>query len=169
MNQYTVTRTNSITLPFSTGILYKTCNSINGKQKLLLKLVIISLDVSSSEKQRRFGFTFWWQNHSVLIHSNSEDNRQQDDAKFALAPDSLVKEALVTWIESQNEGGVTLLVSVFFLIIRKKLICPFLSKTAIIVTIRWNIARWKKTSYSLRYKFVYLKFGWKFAVQIKTC
>ncbi|GAA5810988.1 hypothetical protein MFLAVUS_004417 [Mucor flavus] len=105
LNQYTVNKTNSTTLPFSTGILYKT--SISGKTKLLLKLVIVSLDLQCSEKQTRFGFTFWWQNHHTLVQRDGS----QDDAKFALAPDSLVKESLVTWIESRNQEikGVTLL------------------------------------------------------------
>jgi hypothetical protein len=72
---------------------------------LLLKVIIISLTVNSSEAQKRFGFTF-------IIHHHYQ--QQQDDAKFALAPDSLVKEALSTWIISQNEqfkGEVPLLVS----------------------------------------------------------
>ncbi|KAI9265421.1 hypothetical protein EDC94DRAFT_604855 [Helicostylum pulchrum] len=108
LNQYTIKKTNSMTLPFSTGILYKT--SISGKSKLLLKLVIVSLDLRSSENQTRFGFTFWWQNHHTLVQQR---DGSQDDAKFALAPDSLVKESLITWIESRNQEikGVALLPS----------------------------------------------------------
>lgn len=113
LNQYTITKTNSITLPtpsFSSPsfLLYKTYNPITGKSKLLLKVIIISLTVNSSEAQKRFGFTF-------IMHHHYQ--QQQDDAKFALAPDSLVKEALSTWINSQNEqlkGGAPFLVSFFF-------------------------------------------------------
>ncbi|GAA5795381.1 hypothetical protein HPULCUR_000737 [Helicostylum pulchrum] len=81
-----------------------------GKSKLLLKLVIVSLDLRSSENQTRFGFTFWWQNHHTLVQQR---DGSQDDAKFALAPDSLVKESLITWIESRNQEikGVALLPS----------------------------------------------------------
>ncbi|RCI00972.1 hypothetical protein CU098_008632 [Rhizopus stolonifer] len=94
LNQYTVTKTNSI--PFSaSGLLLKTINPSTKQPKLLLKLVIVFLDSRSPEEQRRFGFTFWWQ--KVPLQQN-----QQDDAKFALAPDSLVKEALDTWINTQN-------------------------------------------------------------------
>lgn len=99
-------------MPFSTGILYRTSNTNDGKSKLILKLIIVSLDNESSEDQTRFGFTFWWQNHHTLVQ---KDNGQ-DDSKFALAPDSLVKESLVTWIASRNQEikGVKLLVSCEF-------------------------------------------------------
>jgi hypothetical protein len=73
--------------------------------------VIVSLTSvqRTSDKQKRFGFTFWWQ-------TTTEQRQQQQDessAKFALAPDSLVKEALATWIDSQDEHskGAVLLVS----------------------------------------------------------
>lgn len=76
--------------------------------------MIVSLDIHSTEKQRRFGFTFYWQNHHTLY---TEERPQHEDAsKFALAPDSLVKEALVTWIESQNEGVALLVSFLWFLI-----------------------------------------------------
>ncbi|KAI8645288.1 hypothetical protein BD408DRAFT_382581 [Parasitella parasitica] len=107
LNQYTITKTNSITLPppspsFSSFLLYKTYDSITGKQKLLLKVVIASLTIKASEEQKRFGFTF------MIPHQSQQQQQQhhhhhQDDAKFALAPDSLVKEALATWINYQNE------------------------------------------------------------------
>ncbi|GAN03533.1 hypothetical protein MAM1_0042d02988 [Mucor ambiguus] len=106
LNQYTITKTNSITLSapsqpspsfsLSSLLLYKTHNAFTGKPKLLLKVVIVSLTAKSTEEQRRFGFTF-------MIHHQYQHQQQQDDAKFALAPDSLVKEALATWIHSQNE------------------------------------------------------------------
>ncbi|KAL7321615.1 hypothetical protein PS15m_001371 [Mucor circinelloides] len=106
LNQYTITKTNSITLSapsqpspcFSLPslLLYKTLNSFTGKSKLLLKVVIVSPTAQSKEEQKRFGFTF-------MIHHQYQHQQQQDDAKFALAPDSLVKEALATWINSQNE------------------------------------------------------------------
>lgn len=106
LNQYTITKTNSITLSapsqpspcFSLPslLLYKTLNSFTGKSKLLLKVVIVSPTAKSKEEQKRFGFTF-------MIHHQYQHQQQQDDAKFALAPDSLVKEALATWINSQNE------------------------------------------------------------------
>ncbi|KAF1800164.1 hypothetical protein V8B55DRAFT_1161390 [Mucor lusitanicus] len=106
LNQYTITKTNSITLPapsqpspcFSLPslLLYKTHNAFTGKAKLLLKVVIVSLTAKSTDAQKRFGFTF-------MIHHQYQHQQQQDDAKFALAPDSLVKEALATWIHSQNE------------------------------------------------------------------
>ena len=64
LNQYTVSKTNSVTLPHSAHgeLLYKIIDSLNGKHKFLLKIIIVSLDKASAEKQRRFGFTFWWQN-----------------------------------------------------------------------------------------------------------
>ncbi|KAL9537284.1 hypothetical protein MBANPS3_011916 [Mucor bainieri] len=106
LNQYTITKTNSITLSapsqpspsFSLAslLLYKTHNAFTGKSKLLLKVVIVSLIATSTDAQKRFGFTF-------MIHHQYQHQQQQDDAKFALAPDSLVKEALATWIHSQNE------------------------------------------------------------------
>ncbi|KAK4521366.1 uncharacterized protein ATC70_011981 [Mucor velutinosus] len=106
LNQYTITKTNSITLsaPSQSSpsftlpllLLYKTHNAFTGKAKLLLKMVITSLTAKSTEVQKRFGFTF-------MIHHQYQHQHQQDDAKFALAPDSLVKEALATWINSQNE------------------------------------------------------------------
>ncbi|CEP19190.1 hypothetical protein [Parasitella parasitica] len=104
LNQYTITKTNSITLPppspsFSSFLLYKTYDSITGKQKLLLKVVIASLNTKAPEEQKRFGFTF------MIPHQLQQQQHQhhQDDAKFAVAPDSLVKEALITWTSYQNE------------------------------------------------------------------
>ncbi|KAI7892793.1 uncharacterized protein EV154DRAFT_385256, partial [Mucor mucedo] len=97
LNQYTIIKANAITLQNVSGLLYKTSNSFNGNAVLLLKIVIVSLDSQCSENQRRYGFTFWWQNNHTFLQQND------DDAKFALAPDSLVREALITWIESQNE------------------------------------------------------------------
>jgi hypothetical protein len=114
LNQYTVTKTNSTTLsPTSNNLLFKTVNATNGKPKLLLKVIIVSLISvkTTCDKLKRFGFTFWWQN-------TAERQLQQVDscAKFALAPDSLVKEALATWIDSQNEQskGAVHLVSKLF-------------------------------------------------------
>ncbi|KAG2212633.1 hypothetical protein INT47_000609 [Mucor saturninus] len=97
LNQYTIIKANAITLQNVSGLLYKTFNSFNGNAVLLLKIVIVSLDSQCSENQRRYGFTFWWQNNHTFLQQND------DDAKFALAPDSLVREALITWTESQNE------------------------------------------------------------------
>jgi CO dehydrogenase/acetyl-CoA synthase gamma subunit (corrinoid Fe-S protein) len=86
--------------------------------------MIVTLDSTTvDEKQKRFGFTFWWQSQYNYTQKNDDD-----DAKFALAPDSLVKEALMTWIKSQNQqakvGGGELLVRkkvVYFNIFSKNL------------------------------------------------
>ncbi|KAI8993563.1 hypothetical protein BDB01DRAFT_847421 [Pilobolus umbonatus] len=95
LNQYSVIKAEYTTFsPFS-GIFYKSTKS--GRVKWIMKITIVGLQSTSSEDQKRFGFTFWWSPPQPV------ETRQHDDAKFALAPDSLVKEALVTWIQSQNE------------------------------------------------------------------
>lgn len=68
--------------------------------------MIRSLGPNEPDQQRRFGFSFVWQKPQL------EDSipRQYDDAKFAIAPDSLVKEALMTWITFLNEGEEGLVV-----------------------------------------------------------
>ncbi|KAI8967032.1 hypothetical protein BDF20DRAFT_830419 [Mycotypha africana] len=97
LNQYLIIKANSISLsnqhPY---LLFKTTDSYTGKQKLMLKLNIVSVTEKTPERQRRFGFTFLW-------HQKGQQQEHQHEVKFAVAPDSLVKEALTTWIDSQNE------------------------------------------------------------------
>ncbi|KAI8359789.1 hypothetical protein BD560DRAFT_334809 [Blakeslea trispora] len=98
LNQYSISKTNSI--PFTIdGTIFKTVHIGTGEPKLLLKLVIVSLDSQTPECQRRYGFTFWWQ--------KQEQERHQEQAKLVFAPDSLVQEALCIWIETQNRKLTT--------------------------------------------------------------
>ncbi|KAI8889902.1 hypothetical protein K501DRAFT_328710 [Backusella circina FSU 941] len=95
LNHLTVTRT-STSSNFYKAIDNKNHSSI----KYLLKALIRSLGPNEPEQQRRFGFSFVWQKPQL----EESISRQHDDAKFAIAPDSLVKEALMTWITFLNEG-----------------------------------------------------------------
>ncbi|KAI8890327.1 hypothetical protein K501DRAFT_266240 [Backusella circina FSU 941] len=101
LNYLTVTKVSSSVSPYPG--LHCAIDNTTRKSKLLLKIIIVSLNDGASEEQRRFGFTFRW--HKSVSSRNQEQRfKLQDDAKFAIAPDSLVKESLVTWIGSQNQA-----------------------------------------------------------------
>lgn len=57
------------------------------------------LGANTPEPQRKFGFTFW-------SDRTSYHRVVQEEAKFALAPDSLVREALLAWIDEQTKQGL---------------------------------------------------------------
>jgi hypothetical protein len=131
---------------------YKAVDTKNHSSvKYLLKALIRSLGPNEPDQQRRFGFSFVWQKPQL------EDNipRQYDDAKFAIAPDSLVKEALMTWITFLNEGEEGLVV-----IIRRKKkygaeADPFFKKKiAKFTKSRQHFKGWKKIIRCIRFSFI---------------
>ena len=77
------------------------------RSKAVLKLVIAENRYHIDEQEQRFGFTFFWRGHSKI-----KPNRANDTAKFALAPDSLVKTALTHWIGQQKLLATLNLISV---------------------------------------------------------
>ncbi|KAG1321594.1 hypothetical protein G6F62_010735 [Rhizopus arrhizus] len=86
LNQYTINKASSA----SDGPLLTAFNTFTGESKLILKLNITLPDKTTNDQQKRFGFTF-------------QPTKQNDHVKLSLIPDSLVKEALVNWMNSQGE------------------------------------------------------------------
>ena len=94
--------------------LFTATEILTGKPKAVLKIVITA--------HHDHGFSFYWPSSRSIANSNSSTtlatsaqsspastgltkrNRSQDAAKFALVPDSLVQDALDSWI--QQQGGV---------------------------------------------------------------
>ncbi|CEG66518.1 hypothetical protein RMATCC62417_03082 [Rhizopus microsporus] len=98
LNEYEVMKAHTIhASPFSDGLLIKAFNMSLGEPKLLLKLLMTSISHDTPEEQKRLGLTFCWPSvkSNVSIDSN-------DQAKLSIAPDSLVKEALATWLQNER-------------------------------------------------------------------
>ncbi|KAG2224271.1 hypothetical protein INT45_000302 [Circinella minor] len=94
--------------------LFTATEILTGKPKAVLKIVITA--------HHDYGFSFYWPSSPSITNNNSsttlttpaqpsptstvltKPNRSQDVAKFGLMPDSLVLDALDSWI--QQQGGV---------------------------------------------------------------
>ncbi|CAO3668235.1 unnamed protein product [Rhizopus stolonifer] len=74
-----------LSFPVCDGLWIKAIED-TGNPKMILKLVLALPDHTTSADQRRFGFTF-------------QKIPNYDHVKLSLVPDSLVKEALVNWID----------------------------------------------------------------------
>ncbi|KAI8141731.1 hypothetical protein BJV82DRAFT_714581 [Fennellomyces sp. T-0311] len=75
--------------------LFTATELLTGQPKAVLKIVITA--------HHDYGFSFYWPS-SPIESSSNKPNRANDIAKFAVVPDSLVQDALDSWIGQQ--GGV---------------------------------------------------------------